>query len=63
MASKIAKAIADDPYQAESDMHTLMRAHEIRSDPKRHTAAKAHAKKKLAGMQTVAEDKGRAKAR
>lgn len=51
------KAIATpyhDDYQAQDDMHTLMRAHEIKSDPKRHTAAKEHAKKKLAGMKAVA---------
>lgn len=42
-------------YQAQDDMHTLMRAHEIRKDPKRHKAAKAHAKKKLAEMHAVAK--------
>lgn len=42
-----------DDYQAQDDMHTLMRAHEIKSNPKRHAAAKAHAKKKLAGMKAV----------
>lgn len=42
-----------DDYQAQSDMHTLMEAHAIKSNPKRHAAAKAHAKKKLAGMSAI----------
>lgn len=52
--AKYATAVPMDDYQAQSDMHTLMEAHAIKSNPKRHKAAKAHAKKKLAGMQQVA---------
>lgn len=42
-----------DDYQAQDDMRTLMRAHQIKSDPKRHSAAKMHAKSQLAAMQKV----------
>lgn len=44
---------AGDPYQIEDDVRTLVRAHAIRSDPKRHKAAKAHAKKQLAAVQAA----------
>lgn len=55
MAKKSLAAMPADDYQAQDDMHTLMRAHEIKRDPKRHAAAKAHAKTKLAAMQQVME--------
>lgn len=45
----------DDSLAAEDDMRTLMRAEEIRKDPKRLAAAKAMAKKKLAEIQAVAD--------
>lgn len=32
------------PYEVEDDVRTLHRANKIRKDPKRHAAAKAHAK-------------------
>ncbi len=37
-----------DDYEAEADVAALSRAHEVKSDPKRHAKAKEHAKKKLA---------------
>jgi hypothetical protein len=43
-----------DDYQTQDDMRTLMRAHEIKSDPKRHAKAKAHAKAQLGKMKAVA---------
>lgn len=55
--TKAAVPAGMDDYQAQDDMRTLMQAHEVRSDPKRHAAAKAHAKKKLAAMQRVASGK------
>lgn len=54
MAKAIPAPAYHDDYQAQSDMHTLMEAHQIKSDPKRHEAAKAHAKKKMASMKAVA---------
>lgn len=58
METKVKGGADLDPYQAESDANTLMRANEIKSNPKRHGAAHAHAKTKLAAMQGVidAED-------
>lgn len=41
-------------WQAESDMHALARAQEIRKDPKRLAAAKKMAEEKLNEMQAVA---------
>lgn len=43
-------------YQAQSDMHTLMQAHKIKSDPKRHAAAKAHAKGQMDAMKAVSTE-------
>ena len=43
----------DPEYQAQSDMRTLAEAHAIKKDPKRHKAAKDHAKKKIAEMGKV----------
>ena len=44
-----------DDWQAESDFSTLTRAHEVTSDPKRHKAAIAHGKKKLAKAQAAVD--------
>lgn len=51
-----AKAVtaSDNDWQAEDDMRTLMRAEEVRRDPKRLAAAKACAKKKLEEVASVA---------
>ena len=54
--AKFGSAQPVDNYQAQSDMHTLMEAHAIKKDGKRHAAAKAHAKTKLAGMKALVED-------
>jgi hypothetical protein len=37
----------DKKYQAEDDVNALQRAGEVQQDPKRHAAAKKHAKTKL----------------
>jgi hypothetical protein len=42
-----------DNYQAEDDVRTLTRAHSIRSDKKRHGAAKKEAKRQLAALSQV----------
>lgn len=47
------KNLGDDGFDAHYDMQTLMKAHEIKSDPKRHAAVKAHAKAKLTQMKAV----------
>lgn len=44
----------DSEWQAQSDMHTLMEAAEIRKDAKRHAAAVACAKKRLEETAQVA---------
>ena len=41
-------------WQAEDDMRTLMRAEEIKRDPKRLASAKACAKKKIEEVAAVA---------
>lgn len=38
----------DTDYRAMADVDAMTRAHEVKSDPKRHAKAKAHAKKMLA---------------
>lgn len=43
-----------DDWQTEDDMRTLMRAEEVKRDPKRLAAAKACAKKKLEEVASVA---------
>lgn len=48
MAETRSKPMSDgvapvDDYQAQDDVRTLTRAHQIRSDPKRHKRAQAHA--------------------
>lgn len=52
MKSKAISA-ADTSWQAEDDMRTLMRAEEIKRDPKRLAAAKACAKKKIEEVAAV----------
>ena len=51
--SKRSKAVPVDDWQARDDLDTLTRAHQITNDPKRHSAAKAHAKSRLDAMQKV----------
>lgn len=51
---KAVPMLGNDYYHPESDVRTLMEAHHIRSDKKRHAAAMAHAKTRLAAMQKVA---------
>lgn len=51
-------AVIDKQWQAEADLETMIRYDEICRDPKRKAAAKALAKKKLDGMQSVIEPKG-----
>lgn len=48
------QAVPMDDYQAESDLHHLTRAHEVKKDPKRHKAAKALARKKIQALQSAA---------
>lgn len=45
----------DDDWQARSDVQTLMEAHKIKADKKRHAAAKRHARQQLKAMQGVAQ--------
>lgn len=49
---KASKSKPVDDWQAHDDMRTLLRAHQIKSDPKRHSAAKLAAKKRLEEQQT-----------
>ena len=44
---------SDKKWQAEDDVRTLKRHAEITSDPKRHAAAKSHAKRESAVLQKV----------
>lgn len=44
---------SDADWRAEDDMRTLARAEEIRKDPKRHKAALAKAKEKIAELQSL----------
>jgi hypothetical protein len=54
MGRRNATAVAPhDDWQARSDFDTLMEAHRITNDPKRHKAAKSHAKSRLDAMQKV----------
>lgn len=56
MASKPVSAMETD-WQTEDDMRTLAKAAEIRKDPKRLKAALAMAKKKIADLQSLQDDK------
>ncbi|MES2488550.1 MAG: hypothetical protein V4607_02075 [Pseudomonadota bacterium] len=58
MARKVNKANpgierGPDTWQIEEDMRTLLRAEEVRKDPKRFKAAQKLAKDKLKEMQAV----------
>lgn len=48
---------ADDDWQVDDDLRTLMRAEEIEKDPKRMAAVRAMAKKKLLDLAAVASEK------
>lgn len=50
-------------WQVHEDTHTLKRAHEIMSDPKRHAAAKTHAKKVAQEYDKVAAGPAKAPAK
>jgi hypothetical protein len=54
MSKPTSAAYSDKDYQAEDDMRTLMRAEEVRRDPKRLAAARECAKKKLQEVAVVA---------
>jgi len=55
MAKKTVKpAYVDEDWQAEDDMRCLMRAREIKHDPKRLAKVKALAKKRLESMAGIA---------
>lgn len=47
---------SDLDWQTEDDLRTLQRAIEVQKDPKRHAAARALAKKKLAEIKEIADD-------
>jgi hypothetical protein len=51
--TKRSKVAPVDDWQTRDDFDTLMRAHAITNDPKRHSAAKKHAKGRLDAMQKV----------
>lgn len=40
-------------YRAQSDVHALKAAAEIKADPKRHAAAKAHARQEVHHLRKV----------
>ena len=52
-AKAIAMSPEDQDWQAKNDMRTLMDAHAIKKDPKRHSAAKAKAKEHMAALQSI----------
>lgn len=52
----------EQDWRAREDMHSLKRAAEIQSDPKRHAAAKAHAAREADSYAKVAQSKPAAKA-
>ncbi len=45
----------DREYQAEDDVRTLERAHDVKRDPKRHAAAKRHASKKASSFRRISK--------
>lgn len=53
--TKTAPAMADGPdnWQKEEDLRTMLKAHEIKKDKKRHGAVKKLAKEKLAAHMSV----------
>lgn len=48
------KPMKEEDYQAEQDLHHLTKAHQIKSDKKRHGKALALAKQRMAEMKAVA---------
>jgi hypothetical protein len=44
---------AMDDYQAQDDLRTVQRAHEVLSTPKRHRAMKQHASKQLHSLKAI----------
>lgn len=54
MAKLMPGAMPADNYQAQDDARTLVSAHKIKADPKRHKAAKAHAASQVAALNAVA---------
>ena len=52
--NRISAARADDDWQTDSDLRTLMEAEKIEKDPKRLEKAQALAKKKLLEIASVA---------
>lgn len=53
MAKSPNMTAAGEYYSPEGDLHHLTRAHEVKSNPKRHKAALALAKQKQAAMQAI----------
>ncbi len=53
----IAAPKAERDWQAEDDLHTLMRAAEVKRDPKRMARAKLVAKQRLKDLNSVTESK------
>lgn len=49
-----APAISETNWRARDDMHALKVAAEIKSDPKRHAAAKSHARTEVQNLRKVA---------
>lgn len=47
---------SEDEWRVEDDLRTLMRAEEVKKDPKRHKAALAKAKEKLTELQSLQAD-------
>ncbi len=55
MKGKGAAAMPMDNYQAQDDVRTLARAHEIKSDKPRHAAAQKHAMSELEKMRAIGQ--------
>lgn len=53
MAKTMPSAMPMDNYQAQDDVRTLARAHEIKSDKKRHAAAQKHAATEMEKMRAI----------
>ena len=53
------KAIAikpDEEWRVEADLHTLMKAEEIKADPKRYAKVRALAQKKMMEVASIASE-------
>ncbi len=57
MRSTKAQREQEEAWRAESDLRTLTEAEEICEDPKRHKAAQAMAREKMADMRKIAGKK------